>query len=414
VNDLQSLVDALAAELGRPVGIDDARFRSLAYSSHVDELDQVRLSSILQREAPKAVTEYLTNLGIDRVEHHCRIPANPALGMVARVCLPLRFGETLLGYVWLFDEPSPLRDVELALARRFADEAAALIFRLRQLESADRSVEREMLTEVLGLRRGDPETAGERLAASGRLAPTARRHVVVLEARSAAGAAVDDQVRVRLSAAADRLRRSAAPGHVLAVSAGDAAITIVAVDEDSGLERKLDQLLDFARHTLADASHWSPIVGVSGPYTSLARSRRAFDEARRALTVAAVEPAFAPIARWDALGAFRTVLQLLGDGDPADAVPASLNALLDAPDADTLVPTLAAWLDNGGDAKRTAEELFVHRSSLYNRLNRIQAVSGVNLRSGDARLELHLGLRLWRLAGGRTAPAGPSGPTGDA
>ena len=121
VSDLQAIVDALAAELGRPVGIDDRQFRSLAYSSHVEELDQVRLSSILQREAPTAVTEFLTSLGVDQVADHRRIARNPGLGMVARVCLPVRLGETLLGYLWLFDEPTPLSEEELALARRFTD-----------------------------------------------------------------------------------------------------------------------------------------------------------------------------------------------------------------------------------------------------------------------------------------------------
>lgn len=411
MNDLQALVDALASDLERPVGIDDRRFRSLAYSSHIDQLDQVRLSSILQREAPQPVVAYLASLGIEDADTFRRIPANPGLGMVARVCLPLRFGETLLGYLWLFDEPAPITDAEIGLACQCAEEVSALLFRQRRIEIADRSEERELLGRVVGLRPGDREQASEALTSGGWLAASAWRYVLVLQAISAAGGAVDDQVRVRLAAAADRLRRSVVPHHVLVLSAGDAVVMLVAVDEDTGMERKLRLVVESAEQLLHDVAHWSPVVGVSAKFTSLMGAERAFVEARGALSVAAVDPSLRPVARWDDLGARRTIVRMLGGEDPAGVVPPSVRALLDAPDAGSLVQTLLTWLDNGGDAKLTAEQLFVHRSSLYNRLHRVESLCGVSLRSGDARLELHLGLRLWQLAGGSFGRAsdGPKG-----
>jgi DNA-binding PucR family transcriptional regulator len=50
-----------------------------------------------------------------------------------------------------------------------------------------------------------------------------------------------------------------------------------------------------------------------------------------------------------------------------------------------------------GDAVAAAAELFVHRSSLYNRLHRIEQLAGIDIRSGADRLEMHLGIRLWLL-----------------
>jgi hypothetical protein len=69
-----------------------------------------------------------------------------------------------------------------------------------------------------------------------------------------------------------------------------------------------------------------------------------------------------------------------------------------------LVGTLERYLDHGGDARAASTELFIHRSTLYGRLNRIKEITGLDLRSGDGRLELHLALRLWRLAGGSLPP----------
>jgi sugar diacid utilization regulator len=61
--------------------------------------------------------------------------------------------------------------------------------------------------------------------------------------------------------------------------------------------------------------------------------------------------------------------------------------------------TLEVYLDRAGDAQATAAELSLARGSLYYRLNRIAAITGADLRSGDDRLMLHVGLKLARLAG---------------
>ena len=66
--------------------------------------------------------------------------------------------------------------------------------------------------------------------------------------------------------------------------------------------------------------------------------------------------------------------------------------------ADPLVTTLETYLDRAGDAQATAAALFIHRTTLYHRLRRIAEISGADLRDGDDRLALHVGLRMWRLS----------------
>ena len=81
-------------------------------------------------------------------------------------------------------------------------------------------------------------------------------------------------------------------------------------------------------------------------------------------------------------------------------MPASFERLLSSGEAASLVATLERYLDLGGDARAAAEALHLHRSSLYARLHRIEEIAGVDLHSGEDRLELHLALRIWRLAEG--------------
>ena len=60
-----------------------------------------------------------------------------------------------------------------------------------------------------------------------------------------------------------------------------------------------------------------------------------------------------------------------------------------------LVPTLAAYLDRGGNYDETARALSVHRNTLRYRLARITKISGHDLTDVDTRLNLHLASRAW-------------------
>jgi DNA-binding PucR family transcriptional regulator len=72
-------------------------------------------------------------------------------------------------------------------------------------------------------------------------------------------------------------------------------------------------------------------------------------------------------------------------------------AVLDRGD---LLTTARALFDAGGDVARSAEQLHIHRTTLYYRIERIEAITGVNLKTGADRDDLHMALRLaaYRLA----------------
>lgn len=57
-----------------------------------------------------------------------------------------------------------------------------------------------------------------------------------------------------------------------------------------------------------------------------------------------------------------------------------------------LVRTLRVYFDTGANASETADRLFLHRNSLLYRLERIQELTGLDLKRPDARLALQLGL----------------------
>jgi hypothetical protein len=110
-------------------------------------------------------------------------------------------------------------------------------------------------------------------------------------------------------------------------------------------------------------------------------------EARAAARVAAAVPRFSPVAHWPELRGWRPVTELPGP-DPA------VRPLLDDP---VLTETAEVYLDCAGGAARAAAALRIHRQTLYYRLGRIEALTGLDLADGEDRLLLHTSVKAARL-----------------
>src|SRR4051794_22100979 len=67
-------------------------------------MDAVRARSILGRGSTPQVRRRFEEFGITRATGPLRIPADPAGGILTRLCLPVRDDGRLHGYLWLLDE----------------------------------------------------------------------------------------------------------------------------------------------------------------------------------------------------------------------------------------------------------------------------------------------------------------------
>jgi sugar diacid utilization regulator len=400
MSDIQALVDALAAELDRPVGLDDHRFRALSYSSHVDRVDQVRMVSIMRREAPQEVTAWLESIGVRDAEEFVRVAANPHLGMSARVCVPVRFDGILLGFLWLIDEPAPLSADQLEGAVRYAEELAVALYRARVLEQDSRERERELVGQVVGASDGDPVAAAAELITDGSLAASHAYLALVLSARHADGEEVPDPIQVRLADAAERVRRSVAPHHMLVCSAGGELVVVLVPSSPLEAARRGEALAASAAKALANHPEWKVRVGIGEQCETLGALRASYRQARDAVRVVHALDGPQRVVNWADLGAYQIIVRLLEGSDACSWIPEPLARLIADDDGELLTRTLERYLDLGGDARAAAAALYIHRSSLYGRLRRAERVAGVDLSSGEDRLEMHLGIRILRLSGG--------------
>jgi len=336
MRDVQSAVDELGASLAHPVLVEDARHRPIWWSAQ-GQVDGTRMRTILQHEVDPAAAAVVARLRLARAPGPVRTPAVPEADMLARWCVPLRSGRELLGYLWVLNGDEAVTEAQLPQIVACADLAATF---LAQSPMTSEGRERRRAALLARLAAGPDGAAARDLIALEELDPAST--VVVNAPRAANGW----PLRGEMSAHVNPSRRATA---------------------------------------------------TSGPPVPLAELHRAV---RRATLTRQTLRAGAVLARpaWDALGSWHLIAAAPPDLAVADIHPgAEVLARQGRPD---LMITARTVLDHGGDIARAAAQLHIHRTTLYYRIDRIEVLTGVNLKTSPQRDDLYMALRLaaFRLA----------------
>jgi DNA-binding PucR family transcriptional regulator len=384
-SEVQALVEDLSAELGRSVLVDDASLRLVAYSPTCGTEDEVRRTAILTRETPRNIREVHFAQGIATASHALRTAARPELGLAPRVCVPIRCRGTLFGYLWLIDADESLTADERDAAERCAAEIAATMYRHQELEKPRRELERRLVERLLAGAEAERHEAAHELLAADLLPPATPTVVIVAltEDEEMGGAQ-----RAALELALDQFRRALRLRYALSLVRDGHGIVLVAAPRAGALAA--------LAHGLHDSLGPAVALGYSDECEHLHDAHRAYAHAMTAARVAGRVPEHAPVVGWDELGPYRVLAAVDAGAGAAELLYPGMGALFEH---ESLVETLETYLDHAGDTKLTAEALFLHRASLYYRLQRIEEITGTSLRCGSDRLALHLSLKLAWLLG---------------
>lgn len=404
--DLQNIVDALAAELGRGVAIDDRNLGLLAHSAHIDEVDAVRRQSILGRQVSEAARQWALSCGIAEAVAPVRVPANPAISCAARVCAPIRCRDRLLGFLFVIDADESTTDEQIRRCEESARQAGEVIYESRFMRHREWRRERELLRNLLDEDAEVRERAASALTDEGFFG-SEQIVVAVVSAIADDGPPAADRLVLPLAATLDRVRRALPPHSAIgAVRPRHAALVVEAPGLHrvcGGVEELAVWLRDMADHELDGVGH--AVVGCGDAVDGLVSAWESYEQANRSRTVAARVPRFDRALTWQNAGPYRMLVSV-----PVGAVEGACDPRIwPLLGHEELVKTLEVYLDLAGDVKATSDALTLHRASLYYRLQKIEQISGVSLKSGEDRLALHVGLKLLRLAD--VLGAGPRGGT---
>jgi len=372
--------------------VEDRGQRVLSYSPQTGTVDRLRVDSILHRETAVEVVEWYKQFGISRATEPVRLGANPELGILARVCVPIAYRGMALGFLWLIDADGSMDDSEVASAVAASHSMGLAIYR-------QSLIDKQATYDLRNLLSANPRlqaTAAQRLVDSEVfvdvglvvamvVAPCGLQHPQIAEATST----VEDALRIA--------QREAPPRHALSLVRQDHGVLLLAMGSLNArrLAEKLAGAATNSRHSSSQGLNF--VVGVGEP-VSLRNASASYAQARQAARLAGSLPELGPVADWATLGVFRALLQLPTDELRSTILDPRLVKLLESQASEVLTPTLEVYLDLAGDVQHTAMKVGVHRATLYYRLNRIEELTGASLSNGHDRLAFHVGLKIARFA----------------
>lgn len=403
VEQIQALVDRLAARLGRSVLVDDRDLRLVAASKDFGDADPARVWSLLHR---RTRPEDVRHDELTRLPGPGYVPENPALELWQRLCVPVRCQGLLLGFVWVTDRYGEMSSEQVADVTGTAAEIGVELRDRLVAGERDRALHRELVEALLSRDSATRTEAWEEAVDRGLLDDGG--HLAVLFVRRGGPGRPADRAVGEDPAGAPQGKAGSPflpdvgrlagdhPGlRALTATWPRRGVAVLTGPPGDGLAASVRALAD----EIGKAGPWRVAVGgpVPGP-DALPAARRQADIALSTLRTVGV-------ACWTELSADALLAQFPRQLWADALLPAGIARLLADPSAPVLLPTLSAFLDCAGEAQRTAAQLRVHRTTLYYRLSRIEQVSGLSLRDGRDRLLAHLALRLHHLHG---TPAFPT------
>ena len=398
IEELQSIADSLAARLQRSVAIDDPRLRLLVHTPHhAETVDRHRVNSIMQKSVGQGLAEWILGHGMANATTPVRVQANEEMGILARVCVPVRWQGILLAFLWLLDADETLSCEEIAEAVESATAAGSVLFREQLLGDLRRHRDGELLRDLLASDMSVREHAAQELVASDRLPDGA--HVAVLALQVLAAGHEDCEAEIDL--AMQRAGRRLAPLRAISTTRGDATRVLLVAGRHPSLPDRLRTVATELRSDITSAvGHDTTVrIGIGPVVEAITSTHESHTCAQDALRVAGQVPGLDDLAAWDALGIYRLLVQHPHAQLRDKAIPAGLLRLLQADPSGVLIETLEVYLDEAGQAPATIARLNIHRTSLYHRFNRIEKATGMSLASGSDRLAYHLGIKSARLVG---------------
>jgi DNA-binding PucR family transcriptional regulator len=155
---------------------------------------------------------------------------------------------------------------------------------------------------------------------------------------------------------------------------------------------------ELRRSILPDLGGGRCAIAVGGECEHWREIPRSYKESLLVLSLQRSTHFAKPVTVFDDLGFYR-VLSSVGDFSELERFMKSMLGRLldyDAQRSSELVKTLSRFLDCGGNYDVTTKALFIGRSTLKYRLQRIRDLSGHDLNDPDTRLNLHLATRAWQ------------------
>jgi purine catabolism regulator len=321
-----------------------------------------------------------------------RLPPLPAWG-VQRGCVlaPVVAGDDTLGYLAILEPHSDdfegegiaLAEADLLAAQHAASVYALALMRERLTTEVTRELRDELLDGLLLGQVTDEQAARERARRLGYDETSNYRICVFLpetgrgEDANIADAGWSSSSRRRLLDSAAHLVRDRAPKAIVSRRRSELVVLVPENSEPSAVDLGRSVSL-----YVASVYPETPLtIGVSGVCHSPRELSRSYDQARRSAEVASRFGRRGDVLSFEDLGLYRLLFHVSDREELRAFVEQTLGPLIeyDKRHRTDFVQTIAAYLSNNNNLQATARQLFVHVNTAAYRIQRIQAITGLDL-----------------------------------
>lgn len=401
---LDAVTGALAELAGAPVVVEDVHLNVIGFalpkafctdsSWHPEQMGLAGFADDAR------IRDHLARVRTQRRSH--LLAAIPDIGLTtARISAPVFLGEKLLALVSLLSSKGGFPQEDCVLAEQGALAVALELMKAKVAFEAEQRIRGSFLQSLLS---GEIDNldGGYAAVAASKLDLTALQWVLAVS--------LDTPVVVELG---DKRQEGQITLHSQIYSivekvilASDPKSMVVATKEGFTVllaaDRRLDEpavraLGERVVSTVAESlAPMTVSVGIGGMCRDLRDVRSSFNEATRALEMAALLRKRGSVISFSDLGIFSVLLR---QGKPdelrefADRYVAPL-ALYDQRHGGGLLRTLETYLHRNYSLTDTAQELFLHPNTVKYRLQKIEDICGVDLRSSEDLMNLQVAFRL--------------------
>ena len=377
--DIQEVVDGLAGNLRRSVLVNDHAYRPVASSLRFASPDAPDLSVVLTGPSHASARGFLDRIGVLQARQPIKVKWAP-FGGGERLAVPIRTADEPLGTLWLSTSGLPtLTSTDYSLVN-----AAVAITRDLLAPRSPRSPRASWGAVVpADLLHDDGRVRRDAFAGAIAERWLARGESTVLWAVQ-----MDDGTAIERAAFGNHFASSRAAGMVF-ITDREGLLFFVSFGQDHA---EAEGMLrgEAARRSLVVRS-----IGSARHHRDDDDLRDVARRARMAVRIAANIPGGEPTADIADVGPWVMLSTIVADRSHLALFSAAAVALWTSSDQ-VQRETVEAYLDSCGQVREACATLFVHRTTLYYRLEHLPEVVRDALADGMSRSTLHMCLKLIR------------------
>ena len=398
-DSLESFIDHVSEQLGCSITLEDAHHRVLVYSSHEDETDMVRISTIISRRVPEKVINRLWKDGVIpqllQSKKPIRMEGKKEIGLGNRVAVSVWRGEEVIGYIWAIELDTPLSNEKMLLLEQAASMARHLLSRFGQNKAPSFQDNQEFFWKALtgyvnelAIREKIQELGITQLSCF---------TIMIFPFPQIINKDIEKHILYLLKVSQDV--------KISFFTIDDKELILLAtpLDEKNTPVNIYKQFISNFEKNLKERYQINNVRGAfGGIYKQLSTIPKSFKEARTVLEVRKKFPQEAgTFLHYQELGIYQFLDLLLEKRRQDGSSNIAIQNLLDYDKTHhtELLATLEAYLEESESMQKTAERLHIHTNTLSYRLKRIIEIMEVDFTIPSQKFMIYLDLKLIRWSG---------------